>query len=47
MDKAVVESAFQNEDLYDVTFAVAGTAAAGATTAVTAGIIDTVKYTVL
>jgi len=47
MDLAVVESAFQNEELYDVTFAVAGTALAGLTTDVTAGVIDTVKYTVL
>lgn len=47
MSKAVVESAFQNEELYDVTFSVAGTAAAGVTTAATAGVIDSVKYTVL
>jgi len=45
MDLAVVESAFQQEELYDITFAVAGTTAAA--TPLTLGFIDTVKYTVL
>jgi len=47
MDLAVVESAFQQEELYDVTFAVAGTGVDAALTADIGGFIDTVKYTVL